>query len=200
MKPRIKHPKLNPHHFPEAMALAQLVGRFIEYWGFKAVQGRIWCYLFLSKRPLNSRELAQLAQVSAALVTQSVKVLLDYEVILEAGKGPNGMLLFRANPNAATAIAKVLAGREAVLLKQIGQAANKVAATKSPKPPKPTTNRAAEKNEEPLLELDPKNCAQIAQWITIASGMLSAGLDLLREEKNPLTRPDAFSSAFGEYL
>ncbi len=83
MKPRIRHAKLNPRDTPEVRELARRVGEFIEYWGFKAVQGRIWCYLYLSRRALNSRELAQLAEVSPTLVTQSVQILLQYRVILD---------------------------------------------------------------------------------------------------------------------
>jgi hypothetical protein len=41
MKPKIKHPKLDPKQKPELKAFSELVGAFIEYWGFKSVQGRI---------------------------------------------------------------------------------------------------------------------------------------------------------------
>jgi hypothetical protein len=46
MKSKIKHPKLSAQSQPELKDLAAGVGHFIEYWGFKAVQGRLWCYLY----------------------------------------------------------------------------------------------------------------------------------------------------------
>ena len=95
MKPKLKQRKLHPSKDPELARLAGVVGQFIEYWGFKEVQGRLWLYLFVSHDPLSSTELAQLLKISPALVTQSVKILLQYQVILTAPKGQNGVLRYR---------------------------------------------------------------------------------------------------------
>ena len=112
MKPKIKHPKVTLSQRAEIKRLAELVGQFIEYWGFKAVQGRMWCYLYLLRQPLSSVQLAQVLEISPALVTQSVQILLEYRVIVEAPKGPNGVLRFEANPDVAEAIREVLSRRE----------------------------------------------------------------------------------------
>jgi DNA-binding transcriptional regulator GbsR (MarR family) len=116
MKPKVTHRKLYPKRAPELAKLADQVGQFIEYWGFKSVQGRLWLYLFTSNEPLSSIELAELLDVSPALVTQSVQVLLEYKVILTAPKGPNGVLRYQANPDVAHAVHTVLESREARLL------------------------------------------------------------------------------------
>ena len=169
MKPKIEYPVLNPSSQPELQKLADLVGEFIEYWGFKAVQGRMWCYLYTATRPLSSIELAQLLEISPALVTQSVKVLLDYKVILNAGKGANGILLFEANPNVSQAIAGVLSAREAVLLDQVDTASQRLVKVAD----------AQSKRSARSPRLDSGRVEQIEKWVTLARSLLSMGLNCL---------------------
>jgi DNA-binding transcriptional regulator GbsR (MarR family) len=180
MKPKIKHPKLDPKQKPELLAISELVGEFIEYWGFKSVQGRMWCYLFLIQEPLNSRQLAQLLQISPALVTQSIQVLLKYRVIIEAEKGANGVLRFRANPNTAEAISTVLSGRELVLIKKVESAQKRL--------------ELSEKkiSGEKSLKLDHSRMKQLGQWISLAKLFLEGGLQSLGQSDNPFEKPEAF--------
>jgi DNA-binding transcriptional regulator GbsR (MarR family) len=182
MKPKIRHPKLDPKKNPELKNLADLVGSFIEYWGFKSVQGRMWCYLFLIKEPLNSKQLSQLLGISAALVTQSVKVLLEYRVILEAEKGANGILRFRANPNVAEAISNVISQRETVLLEKIGVAQ---AQLERARPSKEVSEK---------LELDSDRVKQVGQWVDLACLGLQLGVLSLNKPSNPFAHPEEFKS------
>jgi len=39
--------------------LADSVGDFIRYWGFKEVHGRIWVHIYLSDNPITAKELTQ---------------------------------------------------------------------------------------------------------------------------------------------
>jgi DNA-binding transcriptional regulator GbsR (MarR family) len=179
VKPRLKHPpKLDPKKHAELKALAELVGEFIEYWGFKAVQGRMWCYLYLIKEPLDSRQLSQLLQISPALVTQSVQVLLKFRVILEAEKGKNGVLRFMANPNVSEAIASVLEGRELALLKRVHKAQQALSSAKS----RPGTP----------LELATDRTEQVGQWIELAMLFLHSGIESMKQEQGPFENPEPF--------
>ncbi|MCO4746858.1 MAG: HTH domain-containing protein [Proteobacteria bacterium] len=54
------------------------VGRFIEYWGFKAIHGRIWALLVLHREPLSQSEIAQLLNVSRSLVSGAVSELVGF--------------------------------------------------------------------------------------------------------------------------
>ncbi len=178
MKPPIRHPRLNPARDPELQQFAAHIGKFIEYWGFKSVQGKIWCYLYLSKTPLSSIEISKLLKISPALVTQSVKILLDYEVIHRADKGANGVLRFTANPNISEPILKVLMGREQKILEQInhlGAELTKVSTQES------TSGYA----------LDQQKLAQLQQWIGFASMIFESAIVLLSQEGNPLSNSSA---------
>jgi DNA-binding transcriptional regulator GbsR (MarR family) len=175
MKPKIKHPKADPKKNPELKALSHLVGEFIEYWGFKAIQGRMWCYLYLLREPLNSRQLAQLLEISPALVTQSVQVLLEYRVILEAGKGPNGILRFQANPNVAEAVSSVLSQRESVLLRKVQSA-----------------QKSLLKSSDDALDRD--RVKQVGHWVGLAQHFLDFGIESLDQPSNPFETPGAFEA------
>ena len=185
MKPKINYSTLNPKKALELKKLPEKVGEFIQYWGFKAVQGRMWCYLFLMKEPLSSIQLSQLLEISPALVTQSVQVLLSYRVILEVEKGPNGVLRFQANPNVAEAVAGVLKGREALMLDKILD-----------------SQRALDQESEANtsigdIKVDRKRVKQIGQWVSLANLFLKAGLGALARSENPFSSPRDFRSIIG---
>jgi DNA-binding transcriptional regulator GbsR (MarR family) len=104
---------------PEIQNLANRVGQFIEYWGFKSIHGRIWTLLFLSEEPLSSIDISRKLKVSKTLLSFSVAELLKFEVIQEAGKGSKRTIYFRANPNISAVILNVLRMRERPMMAEI---------------------------------------------------------------------------------
>jgi DNA-binding transcriptional regulator GbsR (MarR family) len=107
-----------PKH-PELQDLAEQVGEFIEYWGFKRVHGRLWTHLYLSAHPMDAAEFMQRLGISKALVSMTLSDLLEYEVILRADKSSRGTELFVANPDTTAVILNVLRGREKRMLGRI---------------------------------------------------------------------------------
>jgi DNA-binding transcriptional regulator GbsR (MarR family) len=99
--------------------LTQVIGQFIEYWGFKAIHGKIWALLYLSKDPLSSIEMSRKLKVSKTLLSFSISELLEYDVIQEAGKGVKRTVYFKANPNLTSVILNVLRKRESPLMGEI---------------------------------------------------------------------------------
>ncbi len=51
------------------------VGGFIEYWGFKAILGRIWTLLALRVEPMTQVEIAEFLEVSRSLVSGAMSEL-----------------------------------------------------------------------------------------------------------------------------
>ncbi len=45
------------------------VGAFIEYWGFKAIHGRVWTLLALRREPMTQTEIADMLGVSRSLIS-----------------------------------------------------------------------------------------------------------------------------------
>ncbi len=108
----------SPSLSSETQDFVQNVGEFIEYWGFKNVQGRIWALLYIHKEPLSSIELAQKLKVSKALVSLALPELLQFDVIQECARGTGRTVYYAPNPNLASAIRTVLKKRELQLIKK----------------------------------------------------------------------------------
>lgn len=101
------------------LELAENVGAFIEFWGFKNVHGRLWTFLLLADRSLDAAQLIQRLQVSKALVSMTLADLLEHRVIEEAGKSERGTQLYRPNPDLLDVIANVLKHRERRMIARI---------------------------------------------------------------------------------
>lgn len=106
----------------ELSGLADQIGEFIQYWGFKKVHGRIWAHLFLSKVPFDAMDIRRRLNISKALVSLSVRDLIHYGVIREAGKSERGTILYEANPDIREAIFNVLRTREKKMMARIDSA------------------------------------------------------------------------------
>ena len=104
---------------PELGHLADLIGEFIEYWGFKKIHGKIWLNLYLSTTPLDAAALMAKLNVSKSLISISIKDLLDYNVIFEIGPSSVGTKLYQANPELKTVITLVLRKREKIMMGKI---------------------------------------------------------------------------------
>jgi DNA-binding transcriptional regulator GbsR (MarR family) len=148
----------------ELNELADQVGGFIEYWGFKEIHGRIWTHLFTSDTPLDSTMLVKRLKVSKALVSFAVRDLLDHKVIEEVSKGPRGTVLFRANPDLLQVILGVLRTRERRMLARIHSAHRLLA------------NLPSRTLKDGGLSLD--RVKQVGELIATAEGALDAFISL----------------------
>ena len=99
--------------------LAEEVGNFIQYWGFKKIHGKIWTHLYLSSEPLDAADLQKRLNISKSLASISLTDLLQYNVILKRGKGPKDTTVYVCNPEIRTVIIDVLKKREAQILENI---------------------------------------------------------------------------------
>ena len=106
-------------NLPELEEFANQVGSFMEYWGFKKVHGQIWCHIYLSNEPLDASELMKRLEISKALVSISLKELLDFEVIVEVGKSARGTRLYRARDDLRATILDTLRRRERKMMSRI---------------------------------------------------------------------------------
>lgn len=104
---------------PELEEFANQVGSFMEYWGFKKVHGQIWCHIYLSDMPLDASELMRRLGISKALVSISLKELLDFEVIEEVGKSERGTRLYKAREDLGATILDTLRRRERKMMARI---------------------------------------------------------------------------------
>lgn len=90
------------------------VGQFIEYWGFKAVYGRIWTLLALHGGAMSQSEIARTLHVSRSLVSSAVSEMIDYGLLRPVGDHRNAP--YEAVLDVWPTITDVLRAREWMLL------------------------------------------------------------------------------------
>jgi len=93
------------------------MGRMAEFWGFTRTQGRVFCLLFLSARPMTQAELAEQLDVSAANVSMSLNGLLRWGAVHKVYEKGSRKVLYEAEPELRKIIRSVLGGREQQELK-----------------------------------------------------------------------------------
>ena len=77
MTKREKHRAL----WPSEVAVSDVVGRLIEFWGFKRNMGRVWTVLYLSPDPLSADELCGELQLSSGAVSMTLSELARWGVV-----------------------------------------------------------------------------------------------------------------------
>ncbi|MBT6177466.1 MAG: hypothetical protein HOI23_09455 [Deltaproteobacteria bacterium] len=89
-------------------------GAFIEWWGFKAIHGRVWTLLALHQGPMAQNMIAQTLGVSRALVSQAIAELLDFGLVQPVSDHRNAP--YEATVDVWPTISDILRTREWMLL------------------------------------------------------------------------------------
>lgn len=67
------------------LEVCENTGIFIEWWGFRAIHGRVWTLLALTGRPLSQVDIAALLDVSRSLVHGAVQELEEWGLVQREG-------------------------------------------------------------------------------------------------------------------
>lgn len=101
--------------------LAQNIGHFIRYWGFRQIHGEIWALVYLSEKPLSGIEIGQYLKVSKALVSPALKELEAEGLIRRAPSENSKTKRYEAEEDVIQIIHAVLKRREWPMMEQIHQ-------------------------------------------------------------------------------
>lgn len=96
--------------------LTDCVGQFIEYWGFKSIDGKVWALIFISKEPISTPQIVTTLKVSKGLVSTAINELLDLGLIIKDQNVSYGAFTYSSNCDVGTAIKSILEKRELKLL------------------------------------------------------------------------------------
>lgn len=119
-KKKAKKPLKSKGSSPPSLGrLADRVGDFIRYWGFRRVHGQIWTHLYLSAEPMTGAELVRRLRVSKALVSPALKELQKHKLILVSPGVDARSKKYSAAPQVLDVIRGILKQRESPLLNQI---------------------------------------------------------------------------------
>ncbi|MCB0325682.1 MAG: hypothetical protein KDD69_19000 [Bdellovibrionales bacterium] len=144
--------------------LANTIGEFVKYWGFKRIHGQIWTHLYLSAQPMDAGQLIRRLGVSKALISMSLSDLLSNDVILRAGKSSNGTQLYEANRKVVDVILQVLQQREANLIARVNEAQARL--------------EAVSFEDTQRMGIDPKSVASLGRLVQTAQKSLATVLRL----------------------
>jgi DNA-binding transcriptional regulator GbsR (MarR family) len=67
--------------WPTEAAVSDIIGRLMEFWGFKRNMGRVWTVLYLSTEPLSADDLRQMLQLSSGAVSMTLSELARWGVV-----------------------------------------------------------------------------------------------------------------------
>ncbi|TDI85185.1 MAG: hypothetical protein E2O76_14845 [Caldithrix sp.] len=99
--------------------LADSVGDFIRYWGFKEVHGRIWVHIYLAENPITAKELTKKLGVTKGLVSTALAELIAYQVVEKVNVGDARSPGYQSNTDLVQVINNILRNRELKLTTRI---------------------------------------------------------------------------------
>ncbi|MCG8606055.1 hypothetical protein MJD09_13830, partial [bacterium] len=99
--------------------LAESVGEFIKYWGFKEIHGRVWTHVYLAKHPITAKELTTKLGVTKGLVSMTLSELIAYQVIEKINIGNTKSAGYQSNTDLFEVIYNILRNRELKMTSRI---------------------------------------------------------------------------------
>lgn len=108
------HPEPPDRLTRRVLNVCDTVGAFIEYWGFKAIHGRIWALLALRTEPMSQMEISETLGVSRSLVSAAMHELSDRALVRPVSAHRNAP--YEAVMDVWPTISDVLRSREWMLL------------------------------------------------------------------------------------
>jgi DNA-binding transcriptional regulator GbsR (MarR family) len=98
--------------WPSEMLVSDVVGRLIEFWGFKRNMGRVWAVVYLSPEPLTAQEIRDLLSLSSGAVSMILSELLRWGVVKKVWVQGDRRDHFAAEVQLWRMISRVLSERE----------------------------------------------------------------------------------------
>lgn len=147
----------------------EAVGSFIEFWGFKRNQGRIWTFLYLRGEPMSAGDLQEALDLSKGAVSMNARELERWGVVHRVRVQGSAAWHFVAETDLLEMIGRVLMEREGDMVARIREdlAEAKVLAL-----------RDEEATEEQLLRLQRINALARLVGESIGSFLETGKVDL----------------------
>jgi DNA-binding transcriptional regulator GbsR (MarR family) len=98
--------------WPSEALVSDIVGRIIEFWGFKRNMGRVWAVLYLSHEPLTAQDLRDLLRLSSGAVSMILSDLSRWGVVRKVWIQGDRRDHFAAEVQLWRMISRVLSERE----------------------------------------------------------------------------------------
>lgn len=99
-----------------------VIGQLMEFWGFKAVMGRLWTVLYLSPVPLSAAELAERLSLSSGSISMALADLQKWGVVRKAWRPGERQGFYEPETSIWKMISRVFRERELVQVREASAA------------------------------------------------------------------------------
>jgi len=100
------------------LAVAELVGRLMHFWGFKRPMGRVWSILYLNEQPLTAADLAEALKMSAGAMSMALSELEKWGAVHRAWIPGDRRDFFSAESDIWALVQRVMRERELSLVRE----------------------------------------------------------------------------------
>ena len=174
--------KEKPTLWPSEAAVSDVVGRLIEFWGFKRNMGRIWAVLYLSPEPLSAEDLRQALKLSSGSVSMTLNELARWGVVRKVWVQGERKDFYAAEVQLWRMISRVFSEREkteiVMAIESFEEALSDVAKLRSSSDPK-TRARA---------ELQYERIKQLLELARLGKRLIETLLATAKLDAEPLVR------------
>jgi DNA-binding transcriptional regulator GbsR (MarR family) len=94
------------------LRIAEVIGGLMEFWGFKAVMGRLWTVLYLSPEPLSAAELGRRLSSSTGAISMALSDLQKWGVVRKAWRPGERRDYYEPETSIWKMVSRVLRERE----------------------------------------------------------------------------------------
>ena len=106
---------------PPELAVAEVIGRLMHFWGFKRPMGRVWSVLYLSDRALTAAEVGEALKMSAGAVSMALSELEKWGAIERTWTPGDRRDFFLAETDIWKLVQRVMRERELTLVRTFTQ-------------------------------------------------------------------------------
>jgi HTH-type transcriptional regulator, glycine betaine synthesis regulator len=104
---------------PWESLVVDAVGNVIEFWGFKANQGRVWAWLYVHGKPRTAAEMQVALGLSKGAVSMVTRELEGWGVLRRVRRAGSASWCFEAETDLMRMVARVIADREAQFIARV---------------------------------------------------------------------------------
>jgi len=99
-----------------------MVGRLMQFWGFKRPMGRLWTLLYLAPAPLSAAEIAACLKMSAGAVSMTLGELNKWAAVKKTWRPGERKDYYEAETSVWKLVRRVIGDRELRLVREFSEA------------------------------------------------------------------------------
>ncbi len=175
--------------WPSEAAVSDVVGRLIEFWGFKRNMGRVWSVLYLSPEPLSAEDLRGLLSLSSGAVSMTLGELTRWGVVRRVWVQGERKDFFAAEVQLWRMISRVFNEREKTEIEAAIEAFQEAIASLDRLRAQTAAGSGKQKQETlDRIDLQRERIGQLLELAKLGKRLLDALLSTAKLDAEPLVR------------